>query len=188
MPPRARAGTRRIDAAIAHFGAMGYAARDVRSAVRALLKVYGGDAAWPLLEEDCYLVVQTKLFEMEEEGEKKQQHLLLEHHPEEEQEDKPPPQPQGSTADMAPEYLSILEMHNNVQPEAESEENNMPILEVHKEGPAGAEPEDEEPQGPVFAKPPASKVLGQLPAARRLPSYGWISSESESEDEEQTSS
>jgi hypothetical protein len=41
MPPkgRPRKGDRRIDAAIDHFGAMGYAARDVRSIVDDLLKV-----------------------------------------------------------------------------------------------------------------------------------------------------
>jgi len=42
MPPRRgrpKKGERRIDAAIDHFAAMGYAARDVRAIVNGLLKV-----------------------------------------------------------------------------------------------------------------------------------------------------
>ncbi|KAG2642195.1 uncharacterized protein LOC120672603 isoform X3 [Panicum virgatum] len=60
-------GDGRIDAAVDYFIAMGYAARDVRNVVEALLTVHGGAAAWPSLAEGSYRAVQEKLLEKEEE-------------------------------------------------------------------------------------------------------------------------
>ncbi|CAL5065407.1 unnamed protein product [Urochloa decumbens] len=94
---RPRKGERRIDAAIDHFAAMGYAERDVRDAVASLLEVYGGPSAWPLLEEGSYHAVQDKLFEREEE-EKQKQPLLLEGQQVEEDR----PQHQEPVVDKAP--------------------------------------------------------------------------------------
>ncbi|KAL6600398.1 hypothetical protein ACP70R_045198 [Stipagrostis hirtigluma subsp. patula] len=209
-PRRKRARTDRIYAAIDHFAPMGYPASRVRSAVKALLKVYndagggGGKAAaaaWPLLEEASYYVVHEKLFEMEEE-EKKQ--LLLEHHPEQEQQ---PPQEQEAAVDKAPENkMSIIEAHNELPTEAASEENSMAVLEMHDEVPAEAEAEDEEDEDPMFTEQPALEdpmfieppalegpmlmiespaleTLRPVAAARtRRPCFGWLS-ESESESE-----
>ncbi|CAN6217003.1 unnamed protein product [Urochloa humidicola] len=68
MPPPEGEGDGRIDAAVEHFVAMGFAARDVRSAVEALLQEHGGAAAgWPVLEEGSYRVLQEMLVEKEEE-------------------------------------------------------------------------------------------------------------------------
>ncbi|TVU11394.1 hypothetical protein EJB05_44979 [Eragrostis curvula] len=69
-PRKVGVGNHRIDAAIDRFQVMGYAVADVRRAVAALLKVYGGPAAWPFLEEGSYGIVQAKLLEMEEERKK----------------------------------------------------------------------------------------------------------------------
>ncbi|CAN6203925.1 unnamed protein product [Urochloa humidicola] len=67
-PPEGEKGDGRIDAAVDHFVAMGFAARDVRSAVEALLQECGGAAAgWPFLEEGSYRAVQDRLLEEEEE-------------------------------------------------------------------------------------------------------------------------
>ncbi|XP_034583113.1 uncharacterized protein [Setaria viridis] len=86
---RARKGDRRIDAAIDHFAPMGYTARQVRTAVNALLKEYLGAAAWPFLEDSSYLVVQEKLLEMEDEEKKApptlEQEIQEEEQPEQEQ-------------------------------------------------------------------------------------------------------
>ncbi|PNT61088.1 uncharacterized protein LOC100829447 [Brachypodium distachyon] len=68
---RRRSRVGRMDAAIDHFTPMGYKETQVRSVVNSLLKVYGNDG-WPLLEGDCYEVVQQELFKQEEEEEKLQ--------------------------------------------------------------------------------------------------------------------
>uniref|UniRef100_A0A0A8YL49 WIYLD domain-containing protein n=1 Tax=Arundo donax TaxID=35708 RepID=A0A0A8YL49_ARUDO len=165
MPPRRRKGDRRIDAAIDHFGAMGYAARDVRSAVKELLKVYGGPAAWPLLEEASYNEVQNKLFEMEEEEKQRQNQLLLEYRPEQEQVEEGPTQQQVPAVDelLLESNMSVLEVYNDVRAEAELTDGkvegaqqqeravdeaapvtSMSILEEYNEVPADAELADDE--------------------------------------------
>uniref|UniRef100_A0A0A9GB33 WIYLD domain-containing protein n=1 Tax=Arundo donax TaxID=35708 RepID=A0A0A9GB33_ARUDO len=158
---RPKKGDRRIDAAIDHFTAMGYPARDVREVVADLLEAYGGPDAWPFLEEGSYYVVQEKLIEKQEQEEKL---LLLEHHHQQNQE-----QHQEPAVDQAPP------------------ENNMLILEVHNGVPAESESPDEEAKDPMFIEPPALKTAVPLPVAigtggTRRPCYGWIS---ESEDEEE---
>uniref|UniRef100_A0ACD6ARN5 Uncharacterized protein n=1 Tax=Avena sativa TaxID=4498 RepID=A0ACD6ARN5_AVESA len=75
---RRKTGQRRMDAAIDHFAPMGYNKADVRKIINNLLKNVYGDNGWPLLEENCYLVVQEALFEKQEEEEKLQLQLLRE--------------------------------------------------------------------------------------------------------------
>ncbi|WVZ62942.1 hypothetical protein U9M48_012630 [Paspalum notatum var. saurae] len=175
MPPRRgrpRAGDRRIDAAIDHFGAMGYPARAVRAVVVELLKVYGGPTAWPLLEEGAYEVVQNRLFEKEDEEKQKQaepQPLEYHHQEEDQQVLQEPPQHKEPGTDEAPP-------------------DNISILEVYHESPAEIESVDEEGEDPMFIEPHALEAV--VPRIRtgetRRPCYGWIiESEDESEDEEQ---
>ncbi|CAN6195261.1 unnamed protein product [Urochloa humidicola] len=165
---RPRKGDRRIDAAIDHFTAMGYAARDVHDAVASLLEVYGGPTAWPLLEEGSYQVVQDKLFEKEdEEKEKQKQPLLLEG-----QQVEDPPQHQEPVVDEAPP------------------ENDKLILQLHKEVTAETESAPEEVEDPMFIEPAPLEAVVPLTAAigtgrTRRPCYGWLS---ESEDEEELTS
>ncbi|KAJ1288457.1 hypothetical protein BS78_02G090500 [Paspalum vaginatum] len=165
---RPRVGDRRIDAAIDHFGAMGYPARDVRAVVAELLQVYGGPTAWPLLEEGSYEVVQNRLFEKEDEEKQKQvEPLPLEHHQQEEDQQvgQEPPQHKEPGADEAPP-------------------DNMSILEVYNESTAEIESVDEEVEDHMFIEPHALETV--VPPTRtgdtRRPCYGWLS---ESEDEEQ---
>ncbi|TVU10793.1 hypothetical protein EJB05_44342 [Eragrostis curvula] len=164
---RRRRGDRRIDAAIDHFKDKGYEVRIIRSAVAALLKVYGiGPASWPFLEEDSYHAVQEKLFEME--GEEKQKQLLLEDH----QADQMEEQHQQQEADVA-----ILP------------ENNLQVSIVHDMAPTvipsqlsaieqRASPNISPCLEPLLSLPPATQE-----APVRPPTYGWISDESDSESE-----
>uniref|UniRef100_A0A0E0LYA3 WIYLD domain-containing protein n=1 Tax=Oryza punctata TaxID=4537 RepID=A0A0E0LYA3_ORYPU len=96
---RAKKGARRIDAAIDHFTPMGYATADIRTVIKKLLQVYGGNDGWPFLEEDSYRVVQEALFDKQEQEEQQQQ---LEEAP------------------LVDKSLSIIEV-NNVMP-AETEQ------------------------------------------------------------------
>ncbi|CAN6317558.1 unnamed protein product [Urochloa humidicola] len=163
---RPRKGDRRIDAAIDHFTAMGYAARDVRDAVASLLEVYGGPTAWPLLEEGSYQAVQEKLFEKEDEEkekekEKQKQPMLLEG----QQVEDDPPQHQEPAVDEAP-------------PENDK---------LNKEVTAETESAHEEVEDPMFIEPAPLEAIVPLTAAigtgrKKRPCYGWLS---ESEDEEE---
>ncbi|KAK8459475.1 hypothetical protein SEVIR_2G150100v4 [Setaria viridis] len=159
---RARKGDRRIDAAIDHFAPMGYTARQVRTAVNALLKEYLGAAAWPFLEDSSYLVVQEKLLEMEDE-EKKAPPTLEQEIQEEEQPEQEQPQQQESAVD-------------EVRPQS-----NRSILEGHSAVPAGIELSDEEVEDPMLIEPHAIRSGGET----RRPCHGWLT---ESEDEEEQTS
>ncbi|KAL6639712.1 hypothetical protein ACP70R_022534 [Stipagrostis hirtigluma subsp. patula] len=155
-PRRKRARTDRIYAAIDHFAPMGYPASRVRSAVKALLKVYndagggGGNAAaaaWPLLEEASYYVVHEKLFEMEEE----EKQLLLEHHQEQEQHQQPPEmtvfhltvralgKSSGLLIQRPIDGLAKMEQEAAVD---KAPENKMSIIEAHNELPTEAASEE----------------------------------------------
>ncbi|KAL6596909.1 hypothetical protein ACP70R_047043 [Stipagrostis hirtigluma subsp. patula] len=161
MPRRGRPKKRdrRIDAAIDHFAAMGYAERDVTTVIAELLEAYEGPEAWPFLEDGSYYVVQEALIEKQEQEEKQ---LLLEHNQEEEQEQQQPPQQQEA-------------------------ENNMAILEVHNGELAEVEPAEEEVEDPMVIEPPALETVAPLPAAgtggTRRPCYGWLSESDEDEEE-----
>ncbi|KAF0914550.1 hypothetical protein E2562_030356 [Oryza meyeriana var. granulata] len=165
---RPRRGDRRIDAAIDHFIPMGYATADIRAVIKKLLKdeVYGNDG-WPFLEEDSYRVVQEALFEKQEQEEQRQ---LQQQEAEEAQ-----PQQMEGAMDEAPL------------------ENNMPIVEVHNEAPAEAEPMVEEIDS-ILIDVPAVEAILPLPqpaviSGTRRPCYGWIVEyESESDNEEHPSS
>ncbi|KAF0914548.1 hypothetical protein E2562_030354 [Oryza meyeriana var. granulata] len=156
--PRRR-GHRRIDAAIDHFTPMGYATADSRTVVKQLLKVYGNNG-WPFLEEGAYRVVQEALFEKQEQEEQ----LQLE------QEEDEAPQQLEEAMDEAPL------------------ENSMPIVEVHNEVPAKAEPDS------MLVDLSAVEAILPLPestltSGTRRPCYGWlIEYESESDNEEWPSS
>ncbi|XP_062199718.1 uncharacterized protein LOC133902141 [Phragmites australis] len=167
MPRRGRPkkGDRRIDAAIDHFAAMGFPARDVRKAIAQLLEAYGGPDAWPFLEEGCYYVVQEKLIEKQE-----QEKLLLPEHNHQDEEEEPPQHLEPAVNEAPPE-------------------NNLSILEVHNEVPAESESPDEEVEDPIFTEPPALDAVVPLPlpaatgtGGTRRPCHGWLS---ESEDEEE---
>ncbi|CAM0144600.1 unnamed protein product [Urochloa decumbens] len=176
MAPKRRKGDRRIDAAIDHFAPMGYTARQVRTAVNALLKEYLGAAAWRFLEDDSYLVVQERLLEMEEEEKKLlEQETQEEEEPELEQEQ--PQQHEPALDEVPPQSNSLM-------------------LEGHSGESAGIESSDEELEDPMIVEPlaveavaPLTEVKAVVPFAeatvtgdRRPPCYGWLS---ESEDEEQ---
>ncbi|CAL5065395.1 unnamed protein product [Urochloa decumbens] len=176
MAPKRRKGDRRIDAAIDHFAPMGYTARQVRTAVNALLKEYLGAAAWRFLEDDSYLVVQERLLEMEEEEKKLlEQETQEEEEPELEQEQ--PQQHEPALDEVPPQSNSLM-------------------LEGHSGESAGIESSDEELEDPMIVEPLAVEAVAPLTEAkavvpfaeatvtgdRRPPCYGWLS---ESEDEEQ---
>ncbi|RCV10870.1 hypothetical protein SETIT_2G143300v2 [Setaria italica] len=166
-------GDRRIDAAIDHFAAMGYAARDIRDAIADLLKVYGGPSAWPLLEEGSYQVVQDKLFEKEDEEKQKQeqeqeqdQTLLLEGQQVEEEEEEPPQHQEPAVDEAPPENNKLILLHDEVPVETESAD---------------------EVEDPMFIEPSPLEAIVPLTAAvgigcKRKPCYGWLT---ESDDEEQ---
>ncbi|KAL6854553.1 hypothetical protein ACP4OV_019115 [Aristida adscensionis] len=164
-PTRPKKGNRRVDAAIAHFAAMGYRSRDVQKVVDELLKAYGGTDAWPFLEDSSYLVVQEMLIEKQEQEEKQ---LLLQHQQEEEEEQQEPQQEEAAP-DLAPP------------------EDNMPIVEVHNVEAAEVEPTDEEVEDPMLIETPTLEAIAPVPAAKtggtRRPCYGWIS-ESDEDDEQ----
>ncbi|CAL5065393.1 unnamed protein product [Urochloa decumbens] len=156
-PPEGEKGDARIDAAVDHFVAMGFAARDVE----ALLKEHGGaDAAWPFLEEGSYRAVQEILLEEEEE-----EVTLLLHAAGE------PQQPEVAVANEA------------------SPEHGMQISQVYSEPPPETNSVLEKPR--PLASPnesPVHEALLPFPTATstarlRPPTYGWISTESESESE-----
>ncbi|CAN6195267.1 unnamed protein product [Urochloa humidicola] len=167
MPPPDGEGDGRIDAAVEHFVAMGFAARDVRSAVEALLQEHGGAAAgWPVLEEGSYRVLQEMLVEEEEE----EVALLLD-------------------AAGEPQLPEVAEA-NEASPE-----HGMQISQVYSELPTETNLVPE--KSSILASPNKSPVhealLLPLPTAtstarRRPPTYGWISTESESENESESES
>ncbi|XP_066381759.1 uncharacterized protein [Miscanthus floridulus] len=171
---RPRKGDRRIDAAIDHFAAMGYAAHHIRSVVGGLVKVYGGPSpdVWRLLEEGSYQVVQNRLFEIEEE-QKQNQDAQLQQQDDQQVEDEPP-QHQEPAADEAVEDPMFIEPQDTIS--------------ISNEAPAETKSADKEVEDPMFIEPPAREAALPLNAARRigptLPCYGWLS-ESEDEEEEQ---
>ncbi|GAB2272376.1 hypothetical protein Dimus_007202 [Dionaea muscipula] len=68
MPPRRRrkVGLKRIDAAIDACTPMGFSPDFVRSKVKELLDVYGGDEGWVFIEEASYkILIETMLEEQE---------------------------------------------------------------------------------------------------------------------------
>ncbi|CAL5080371.1 unnamed protein product [Urochloa decumbens] len=162
MPlPEGEKGDARIDAAVDHFVAMGFAARDVRSAVEALLKEHGGaDAGWPFLEEGSYRAVQEMLLEKEEE----EVALILD----------------AAGGSQQPEVAVANEA---------SPEHGMQISQVYSELPSETNSVLE--KSKLLASPnesPVHEALLPFPTATstarlRPPTYGWISTESESESE-----
>ncbi|CAD6218832.1 unnamed protein product [Miscanthus lutarioriparius] len=172
---RPRKGDRRIDAAIDHFAAMGYAAHKVRSVVGGLVKVYGGPSrdVWRLLEEGSYEVVQNRLLEIEEEERQKQDaQLLLDYHQQQDgqQVEDEPPQHQEPAADEQVEDPMFIEPQDTIS--------------ISNEAPAETKSADKEVEDPMFIEPPVREAALPLNAARRTgptrPCYGWLS---ESEDE-----
>ncbi|KAK8459476.1 hypothetical protein SEVIR_2G150100v4 [Setaria viridis] len=176
---RARKGDRRIDAAIDHFAPMGYTARQVRTAVNALLKEYLGAAAWPFLEDSSYLVVQEKLLEMEDE-EKKAPPTLEQEIQEEEQPEQEQPQVEHGCSyyekSSGPVSMQQESAVDEVRPQS-----NRSILEGHSAVPAGIELSDEEVEDPMLIEPHAIRSGGET----RRPCHGWLT---ESEDEEEQTS
>ncbi|CAN6172049.1 unnamed protein product [Urochloa humidicola] len=160
MPPPEGEGDGRIDAAVEHFVAMGFAARDVRSAVEALLKELGGAAAgWPVLEEGSYRVVQEMLLEKEQE----EVTLLLE----------------AAGEPQQPEVAAVNET---------SPEHDMQTSQVYNEPPPETNSVLEKSMIPSPNKSPVHEALLLFPTATstgrlRPPTHGWISTESESESE-----
>ncbi|CAN6223374.1 unnamed protein product [Urochloa humidicola] len=164
---------------------MGYTAQQVRTAVNALLKLYDLDpAAWRLLEEACYHVVQEKLLEMEDEEKKMQPSLEQETQEEEEPEpEQEQPQQQEPAVDEVPP------------------QSNSSILEGHSAESAAIMSSDEEVEDPMLIEPHALEVIAPVAETKaivprfeatgtgetktRPPCYGWLS---ESEDEEEQTS
>lgn len=65
---RRRVGLKRMDAAIDALIPMGFSPDLIRQKVRNLLQVYGGDEAWPVIEEGYYkLLIESILEDQEQE-------------------------------------------------------------------------------------------------------------------------